>query len=218
LETFDVLSRVDLKARLENVMMRIAVFSKERLFLDAIAGLLDRKGNISVVAREASAKALVASAKINNAQVLIVDSSGLDADEVQFLLGARAIGDFAIGLITGGNVTLSDSAVDAVVSRDSSGDELIDKLNSLEIKAPARAYVREGKRAYGRGNMLTRREYEVAEYVAKGFSNRKISDVSGLREQSVKNLVSVIMRKLQCENRTQVALKLINAEVEVPND
>jgi len=34
-----------------------------------------------------------------------------------------------------------------------------------------------------------------------------------LREQSVKNLVSVVMRKLDCENRVQVALKLVNAPV-----
>jgi DNA-binding NarL/FixJ family response regulator len=78
--------------------------------------------------------------------------------------------------------------------------------------------VREGKRPYRRGNRLTYREYEVAEFVSKGYSNRRISEVSGLREQSVKNLVSVIMRKLQCENRTQVALKLLNAEVEQPVD
>jgi DNA-binding NarL/FixJ family response regulator len=40
------------------------------------------------------------------------------------------------------------------------------------------------------------------------MSNRKISQITGLREQSIKNLVSVIMRKLHCENRVQVALKL----------
>ncbi len=67
--------------------------------------------------------------------------------------------------------------------------------------------------ATGNGNDLTRREFEVAQLVSKGMSNRKISQVTGLREQSIKNLVSVIMRKLHCENRVQVALKLTRVGV-----
>jgi DNA-binding NarL/FixJ family response regulator len=200
-------------------MMRIALFSKERLFLDALAGLLDRRGTFTVVVKEASARALVAGAKQAHAQVLVVDSQNLDADEVQFLLGAKAIGDFMIVMISSGNVaSLPEGSVDMKLTRDSSGDELVEMLNEIAPSIPAKFSYREGKRAYGRGNALTRREYEVAEYVAKGYSNRKISEVSTLREQSVKNLVSVIMRKLQCENRTQVALKLLNAEIEVPQD
>jgi DNA-binding NarL/FixJ family response regulator len=40
------------------------------------------------------------------------------------------------------------------------------------------------------------------------MSNRRIAESLGIREQSVKNLVSVLMRKLHCENRVQVALQL----------
>jgi len=200
-------------------MMRIAVFSKERLFLDALSGLLDRRGSLQVVARETTARGLVSSAKKASAQLLIVDSQELDVDEVQFLLGARAVGDFVLAMI-GDQDKDSDegSNVDALISRSSSADDLFESVSALSSKVPARSMGREGKRAYRKGNALTRREYEVAELVAKGMSNRTISEVSALREQSVKNLVSVIMRKLKCENRTQVALKLINAEVELPND
>jgi DNA-binding NarL/FixJ family response regulator len=200
-------------------IMKIAVLSKEPLFLDALAGLLDRRGNISVVAKESSAKELIMSAKRGNAQILIVDHEGLHAEEGQYLLGARAIGDFLIILIIdGASSILSADAVDATITRKSGGDELLQKIMGLESKLPKRDLVRETKRAYRKGNALTRREYEVAELVAKGYSNRKISEVSTLREQSVKNLVSVIMRKLQSENRTQVALKLLNAEIEEPTD
>jgi DNA-binding NarL/FixJ family response regulator len=200
-------------------MMRIAIYSKERLFLDALAGLLDRRGSYSVVVKESSARALIAGAKQAHTQLLVVDNQGLDPDEVQFLLGAKAIGDFVIIMINSeGGTTLPEGSVDGNVTRGSSGDELFEVIGEVEIAVPSKYIYREGKRAYGRGNSLTRREYEVAEYVAKGYSNRKISEVSTLREQSVKNLVSVIMRKLQCENRTQVALKLLNAEVEVPQD
>ncbi len=197
-------------------MMRIAVFSKEKLFLDALSGLLDRKGSLQVVAKETSARSLVSSAKQASAQLLIVDSQELDADEVQFLLGARAVGDFALAMI-GNKEQQEEENVDAHISRSSSADDLYESVSALSSIVPER-HQENTKRAYRKGNTLTRREYEVAELVAKGMSNRTISEVSDLREQSVKNLVSVVMRKLKCENRTQVALKLIYAEVEQPND
>ena len=196
-------------------MMRIAVFSKERLFLDALSGLLDRRGSLQVVARETTAKELVSSAKKASAQLLIVDSEKLDVDEIQFLLGARAVGDFFLAMI---GEKAASSSVDATISRSSSAEDLYESVSALSGLVPTVQVNRGGKRSYRKGNALTHREYEVAEFVAKGMSNRTISEVSDLREQSVKNLVSVIMRKLQCENRTQVALKLLNAEVELPTD
>ena len=58
-------------------------------------------------------------------------------------------------------------------------------------------------------SQLTTRENEVMLLIGKGCSNRKIADILGIQEQSVKNLVSVILRKLHCENRTQVALFVV---------
>jgi DNA-binding NarL/FixJ family response regulator len=72
----------------------------------------------------------------------------------------------------------------------------------------------EGRRSYGSANNLTKREFEVAQFIAKGMSNRAIAETADLHEQSVKNLVSVVLRKLSCENRTQVALKLLNPDLE----
>ncbi|MEI7575972.1 MAG: LuxR C-terminal-related transcriptional regulator [Armatimonadota bacterium] len=199
--------------------MRIAICSKERLLLDALAGMLERKGTYSVVARESTARALISSSKAAQAQVMLLEASGLGSEDAQFLQGAKAFGEFVV-VVIGDKLPagFDKSIVDVMVARDAGGDALLDALAGVQEKLPARMMVREGKRPYRRGNRLTHREYEVAEFVSKGYSNRRISEVSGLREQSVKNLVSVIMRKLQCENRTQVALKLLNAEVEQPVD
>lgn len=60
---------------------------------------------------------------------------------------------------------------------------------------------------YG-GRKLTKREFEVAQKVAVGWGNRLIGLDLQLQEQSVKNLVSSVMRKLRCDNRTQVANKI----------
>ena len=199
--------------------MRIAICFKERLLLDALAGMLERKGTYSVVARESTARALISSSKAAQAQVMLLEAAGLGAEDAQFLQGAKAFGEFVV-IVVGDKLPagFEKSMVDVMIPRDAGGDALLDALAGVQDKLPARMMVREGKRPYRRGNRLTYREYEVAEFVSKGYSNRRISEVSGLREQSVKNLVSVIMRKLQCENRTQVALKLLNAEVEQPVD
>jgi DNA-binding NarL/FixJ family response regulator len=173
---------------------------------------LDHQGNFQVVATERSPRELINAAKEYRAQLMLVDSFELDRNELQFLLGARAFGDFAIVLVVGENDRDSyvDVPVDRIINREAGAQDLFATLEELggSVRMVARPYVRETRRSYGNGNDLTRREYEVAQLVAKGMSNRKIAQITGLREQSIKNLVSVIMRKLHCENRVQVALKL----------
>jgi DNA-binding NarL/FixJ family response regulator len=53
---------------------------------------------------------------------------------------------------------------------------------------------------------LTKREIEIATGIAKGKTNREIAQSYGLQLQSVKNLASLVMAKLKCANRVQVAL------------
>ncbi|HZH98315.1 MAG TPA: LuxR C-terminal-related transcriptional regulator [Fimbriimonadaceae bacterium] len=74
--------------------------------------------------------------------------------------------------------------------------------------SPYMGMVQEPMSVYGTPRMLTKRELEVAQLVAQGMPNRRIAAVLQLQEQSIKNLVSSVMRKLDCENRVQVALRL----------
>ena len=194
--------------------MRLALCSKEGLFGESLACLLDSHGAYQVVAAEENAKSLIRAAKDQSAHILLVDSNGLDPSDLQFLLGARAFGDFAVVLIVDdqSREKFADAAVDRIVHRMNPSGKLFEALGELGgvMRTAMRPYVREGRRGYGGRtvNELSRREYECAQLVSKGMSNRKIAHITGLREQSVKNLVSVIMRKLNCENRVQVALKL----------
>jgi len=187
------------------------------LFGEALGSLLDHQGNFQVVAMERSPRELINAAKEYRAQIMVVDSFELDRNELQFLLGARAFGDFAIVLLVNDDERESfiETPVDRLINRQQGATELFQALEELggTVRMVARPFVRESRRGYGTAGDLTRREYEVAQLVAKGMSNRKIAQVTGLREQSIKNLVSVIMRKLHCENRVQVALKLTRTGV-----
>jgi len=146
----------------------------------------------------------------------VVDSTGLEKNELEFLMGARAYGDFGVALVKGEKEDFSSYGVDLLYSRGDGSLGLIREIREVGnafVRSPT-GRVRESRGAYGNKFELSRREFEVAQLVAKGYSNRKISEVVGLKEQSVKNLVSVIMRKLKCENRVQVALRLSAAKIE----
>jgi DNA-binding NarL/FixJ family response regulator len=68
--------------------MRIALCSKEGLFGEALASLLDHQGNFQVVAAEDSARSLINAAKDYRAQILVVDSFELDRNDLQSVAAA----------------------------------------------------------------------------------------------------------------------------------
>lgn len=58
-------------------------------------------------------------------------------------------------------------------------------------------------------SLLTRRETEILEYVARGHMNKQIADELGLSEQTIKNQLSSILRKLEVGDRTQAVVLAI---------
>lgn len=196
--------------------MRIALCSREALFGEALSSLLSHEGNFDVVARESAPRSCLTAAKDLRAQLIVLCGHGLQANDIEFFMGARAYGDFGIILLGGEELfDAKDHNLDAVLASDVTSTALfkaIREVGAAFVKTPV-GRLREKRQNYGSGIELTRREYEVASLVGKGFSNRRIAAVTGLREQSIKNLVSVIMRKLKCENRVQVALRLTSATV-----
>lgn len=53
---------------------------------------------------------------------------------------------------------------------------------------------------------LTLREIEVLDCVAQGFSNRDIAEALFVNEQTVKNHMTSIFRKLEVEDRVQALI------------
>jgi len=53
---------------------------------------------------------------------------------------------------------------------------------------------------------LTARQRGVLNGMAGGLTNRQIANLAGLREQSVKNQVSLILLKLGAQNRTKAVV------------
>jgi DNA-binding NarL/FixJ family response regulator len=58
-------------------------------------------------------------------------------------------------------------------------------------------------------DQLTPRELEVLDCVAQGMSNKEIADTLFITEQTVKNHMTSVLRKLEAEDRVQVILKAV---------
>ena len=76
------------------------------------------------------------------------------------------------------------------------------------VTNPDQAYPRkyEVRRPY---HILTRRECEVLQLLAEGKSNKKIGEALFISEKTVKNHVSNILQKMNCNDRTQAVVEAI---------
>ena len=55
-------------------------------------------------------------------------------------------------------------------------------------------------------NTLTQRDIEFLYYVSQGTSNKRIAYVLGINEQTVKNRISAILRKLNANDRAHAVV------------
>jgi DNA-binding NarL/FixJ family response regulator len=62
------------------------------------------------------------------------------------------------------------------------------------------------------GRMLTPREREIVEAMMTAASNKAIAHRLGLTEQSVKNRLTALYRKLGVSNRLELVIKLMTRD------
>jgi DNA-binding CsgD family transcriptional regulator len=63
---------------------------------------------------------------------------------------------------------------------------------------------------------ITPREIEILELVAQGTSNKRIAGILGISEQTTKNHISSILRKLKAENRTHAVVLALEQNLVEP--
>ena len=182
--------------------MRIALLCDDGLLLDGLKGLLATVPGWENVAAERSWDRLESQSRRAPFDALIVASTVNSREAAK---AARAKKRMGFELIS----DAPDVPADARFDRSKGFESLKSALISLGVGRTLKASaVRESLSPYGSRGDLTPREREVARLVSQGMPNRRIATVLGIQEQSVKNLVSVVMRKLRCENRVQLALHL----------
>lgn len=189
--------------------MRLALCCKENLYRDAIEQLFLSE-EIEIATSVGKASTAISGARVHEAQVLVIVVEGLDNIDLERLRAPKGDAGYQLVLLARSQAEADGSEIpyDRVILRDSDREKLIRVLMEVTREFRPRFVVREKSPNYGTVGVLTSRENEIALKVAEGIPNRDIARDLNLAEQTVKNLVSVVMRKLGCRNRVQVALKL----------
>ena len=184
------------------------------LVLNALSTILGKSGYEIVLATTDSKKA-IETYKENKVDVVILDIrmkeiNGVDVaielleydKEAKIMLLTtfndsddimRGIDRGVLGVILKDNVASLIPAIESVSLR----NKIID--NELNIKSLFKTTKKEF-------DLLTQKEIEILEQIAKGLSNKEISEKLFLSEGTVRNYISGILEKLDLRDRTQLAI------------
>jgi two-component system nitrate/nitrite response regulator NarL len=221
---------------MESRTIRVGILEDQQVFLESMAALLESAG-MEVVARASSVEEFLARTQQRPPDVALVDLRLERADE-SVDSGFRAVEllhDFhpnVRSLVLSGNrdsdtvsrcfmagasgylckMNVGCEAVVEAVTRVARGERLVPpELFSSALPSSA------GERpATGVLSRLTAREREVLGYIASGADNLKIAVCLGITERTVKAHITSIYRKLDVENRTQMAMLACQLGLERP--
>lgn len=194
--------------------MKILMVDDDLLVLNALSTILGKSGFEIVLATTDSKKA-VETYKESEIDVLILDIrmkevNGVDVaieileydkDAKIMLLTTfndrddiiRALNKGVLGVILKDNVASLIPAIESV----SLGNKILD--NELNLKNLFNTTKKDFE-------LLTQKEIEILEQIAKGLSNKEISEKLFLSEGTVRNYISGILEKLELRDRTQLAI------------
>ncbi|MGH9575148.1 MAG: LuxR C-terminal-related transcriptional regulator [Candidatus Acidiferrales bacterium] len=202
---------------------KILVSCSNRILTEAIARMVSKKSEFDVVATKASGPDDFSEMAATDADVLVLDS-------LEIFLSATANEDGAAPSGKPGCVLVAmednhihflkaiQNGVRGYVLRDASALEVIcaircvsqgqaacppaytrvlfDYVAAASVKAPSQA---------GTVNWeLTRREQQLIPLISRGLTNKEIANTLNLSEQTVKNHIHRMMRKMQSANRLDV--------------
>ncbi len=194
--------------------MKILMVDDDLLVLNALSTILGKSGYEIVLATTDSKKA-VETYKESEIDVVILDIRmkevngvdvaieilNFDKDAKIMLLTTfndrddiiRALNKGVLGVILKDNVASLIPAIESV----SLGNKILD--NELNLKN----LFNTTKKDF---DLLTQKEIEILEQIAKGLSNKEISEKLFLSEGTVRNYISGILEKLELRDRTQLAI------------
>lgn len=194
--------------------MKILMVDDDLLVLNALSTILGKSGYEIVLATTDSKKA-VETYKESEIDVVILDIrmkevNGVDVaieileydkDAKIMLLTTfndrddiiRALNKGVLGVILKDNVASLIPAIESVKL----GNKILD--NELKLQSLFNTTKKDFEN-------LTQKEIEIIEQIAKGLSNKEISEKLFLSEGTVRNYISGILEKLELRDRTQLAI------------
>ncbi|MBA3726289.1 MAG: response regulator transcription factor [Armatimonadetes bacterium] len=190
----------------------VVLADSQTLTSEGIAAILAPADDIRLVGVASDPRQLL-DALGGNPQVLLIDAKLLEELGDQELAEMRSVSPDTVFVVLAdeANATrvasLAPSEAKGLVLRTSNSESLQKAIRAVAAGKTWDMPERGAGRAGIRGRDLSAREQDIAALVAKGLANRDIAQRLGLSEQSVKNLVSRILKKKGLTNRVQIALE-----------
>jgi DNA-binding NarL/FixJ family response regulator len=173
------------------------VLGDHALNLEGMSAVLKSAAMMTIVATADNPKKLSEAVKKKSPDIVVVDSQMLRAVAGKGINGASKV----IQLADADSYVAPTPATRGVVRRTEGSRALKEAIRKV---AKGQTYSLPDIKSSG--VKLSRREQEIAKLVGRGLTNRAIAEELALSEQSVKNLVSRVLKKTGLGNRVQLAL------------
>lgn len=185
-----------------------------------------RGTRFSVVAATASGEETLDAIKTHDPAIVLLDINMPGMNGVQTLEALRARGDLRPVVLLTAEIndrqllSVMRAGVEGILSKDGGEDALIDVLDKVHAgqKAIEPALLQRAVDLSLRPSVqsplskLNPRERKITALVARGMRNRDIGTELGIGEGTVKVYLHTIYQKLGIENRTELALMVVNEQ------
>ncbi|GIO22698.1 response regulator transcription factor [Oceanobacillus sp. J11TS1] len=192
-------------------MIRIVIAEDQQLLLGALGALLDLEADMAVVGKAGNGEELLALVKQESPDICLMDiempvMTGLDAAEylrndpckIIILTTFARPGYFE---------RARNAEVEGYLLKDSPSEELVHSIR--QIMKGKRIYSSELiDLAFAEENPLTNREIEVLQLLTEGKTTKAIAKELFLSNGTVRNYISIILDKLEVDNRIEAIAKV----------
>lgn len=209
----------------EREAVSVFILAENRLLREALSGLLGKKNDIQVVGSAALSGQVVGQVRAAAPDVLLSDSSILGLPDLQFVTEMRVALPRLRILLMGMEedpqtfVRAVREGVAGYVLQDATAIELVSAVRAVaegqavcppslcmalfNLIAAQHPQVFSFRLKYDLG--LTRREQQLVEMIDRGLTNKEIAAQLNLSEQTIKNHVHRMLRKVGASDRLTAA-------------
>ncbi|WP_208587791.1 response regulator [Gracilibacillus suaedae] len=192
-------------------MIRIVLAEDQQLLLGALGALLDLEEDMEVVGKANNGEEVLALVKKEIPDICLMDiempvMTGLDAAE-QLRNHACKVVILTTFARPGYFERARNAGVSGYLLKDSPSEDLAQSIR--QIMRGKRVYSPELiDIAFSEENPLTRREIEVMRLLAEGKTTKSIAKELFLSNGTVRNYISIILDKLEVDNRIEAIAKV----------
>ena len=202
-------------------MIKVLVVDDHTVVRKGLTSLLSAdKYGVEVIGEAGDGREAIEKARLLQPDVILMDLIMPKVDGIEAITTIREENPEAriLVLTSYGEDDLLLKAIDAgalgYLMKDASPDELVSMIKnvfmdrlSLPMDLARKVMMRKKEPEPERpDSILTERELDVLRWIAKGYSNKQIAQEITVSTTTVRTHVSNLLRKLDFENRTQLAL------------